>query len=209
MRVSVEPFECVPHRLGDEATGDGAAGFATRDQSCIRQNVEMLHDGGQRHRERPGKFTDRQAWLSGEPRHQRAPRRVGERGEGTVEAFGWKVNHVVYYSRARDHVKSAHFAATGTLAGDRGQLRAGAANQWHKVVDDSRQHPRSLPAAPKKATFAAELSPRCEISATHHKQRYLGARRRRGEGRLCPRPAANKGCSSRLRRTALTSISIG
>jgi len=56
----------------------------------------MLHDGRQRHRERPGEFAHRQALLLPvEPGKQGAPGRIGQRGEGPVEDGALMVNHNV------------------------------------------------------------------------------------------------------------------
>ena len=57
----------------------------------------MLHDGGQGHREGTGKVAHRHALLLVEPGKQRTARRVGEGGEGAVEARFLIVNHDVNY----------------------------------------------------------------------------------------------------------------
>lgn len=80
---------------------DGAPALVARDQAGIGEDVEMLHHRGQRHPERLGQFADRHAVVLVEPRQQRTPRRVGERGEHAVErgAFGgiFILNHEVKY----------------------------------------------------------------------------------------------------------------
>ena len=96
--VAIEPFHGVAHRLGLEPAGDDAAGFFARDEAGVRQHVEMLHDRRQRDRKRRAKLADREIRPLGEPHHQRAARRVSERGEGAVEGSGRKLNHVVKYS---------------------------------------------------------------------------------------------------------------
>ena len=98
MFVTIEPVEGVAHRLGIEPAGDGAPGLRPGDKPGARQHVEMLHHCRQRHREWRGEFADRQAGLGGKPHHQRAARRIGERGKGAVERGfrgGQKLNHMV------------------------------------------------------------------------------------------------------------------
>jgi hypothetical protein len=55
----------------------------------------MLHDRGQRHRERLRQLTDRKAFTIAEPRQQRAPGRIGKRGKGAVQNLLLILNHVV------------------------------------------------------------------------------------------------------------------
>jgi hypothetical protein len=45
----------------------------------------MLHDRGQRHRERLRQFADGKAFTVAEPRQQRAPGRIGQRGKGAIQ----------------------------------------------------------------------------------------------------------------------------
>jgi hypothetical protein len=93
--VAVEPVHRLLHWPGGQAAGHGAAGLRPRDQARIRQHVEMLHDCGQRHRKRLRQFAHRDAVALAEPRHQRPPGRVGERGKGPVQHFFAILNHVV------------------------------------------------------------------------------------------------------------------
>jgi hypothetical protein len=83
--VAVEPIHRLLHRPRREPARHDAAGLFARDQSGIRQHVEMLHDRGQRHCERLRQLADRKRVTVGEPREQRAPRRIGERGKGAVQ----------------------------------------------------------------------------------------------------------------------------
>ena len=64
----------------------------------MRQYVEMLHDRRQRHRKRRRQLANRGIRPLGEPHHERAPRRIGKRGESAVEGGGRKLNHVVKYN---------------------------------------------------------------------------------------------------------------
>ena len=90
-----EPVHRLLHGRRGELAGDGAPGLDPRDQPRVRQHVEMLHDGGQRHRERPREIAHRDGVFGIEPRQQRAPRRVGEGREGAVEGGSLIVNHRV------------------------------------------------------------------------------------------------------------------
>jgi hypothetical protein len=54
--VTVEPVHGVLHRGGGQLAGNGAACFLPRDQTGVRQHVEMLHDGGKRDGKPPGKL---------------------------------------------------------------------------------------------------------------------------------------------------------
>ncbi len=56
----------------------------------------MLHHGRQRHVERPGKIADREGRVRFlQPGKQRAPGRVGERGESAVQCGIVILNHKV------------------------------------------------------------------------------------------------------------------
>jgi hypothetical protein len=83
--VAVQPGKRLLHRLGGQPAGDDAAGLFARNQAGVRQHVEMLHDGGERHRKRLRQLADRDRGARRKPRQQRAPRRVGERGKGVVQ----------------------------------------------------------------------------------------------------------------------------
>jgi hypothetical protein len=77
--VAVQPGQRLLHRPGGQPAGDDAAGLLARDQTGVREHVEMLHDGGERHRKRLSQFADGDRVAGGKPSQQRAPRRVGER----------------------------------------------------------------------------------------------------------------------------------
>ena len=85
----------------------------------------MFHDCRQRQVERLGQRADRKIRLFGEPRDQRAARRVGERGEGAVERGGAKLNHVVKYRNGTRGVKPASVGVRGRGADELDAVGAG------------------------------------------------------------------------------------
>jgi hypothetical protein len=93
--VAIEPVHRLLHRIGGQPARDDAAGLGARDQAGIRQHVEMLHDRGQRHRKWLRQIADRDAVSPAKSRQQRPPRRVRERGKGTVEGLIVILNHMV------------------------------------------------------------------------------------------------------------------
>jgi hypothetical protein len=93
--VAIEPLHRLLHRLGSQPACDRASGLFARDQAGIRQHIEMFHDRGQRHRKRLRQFADRQAFAAAEPRQQRAPGWVRQRGKGAVQNVFLILNHVV------------------------------------------------------------------------------------------------------------------
>jgi len=107
-----EPREGVVQRRGREPAGDGASGLCARNQAGVGQDVEMLHDRRQRNVERRFQRADRKPGLAGEPQHQRAPRRVGQRRKGAIKGGGVKVNHVVNYSAALPSVNRSRHGGT-------------------------------------------------------------------------------------------------
>jgi len=93
--VAVQPIHRLLHRPGSQSARHDAAGFRARYQAGIRQHVEVLHDRGQRHRERLRQLADRNTVLALKPGQQCAPRRVRERGEGAVQGVIAILNHIV------------------------------------------------------------------------------------------------------------------
>jgi hypothetical protein len=93
--VAVEPVHRLLHRLGSQPARHRAAGLLARDQAGVRQHVEMLHDGGQRHRKGLREFADRNGFPRSKPRQQRAPGRIREGRKGAVQQFFSILNHVV------------------------------------------------------------------------------------------------------------------
>jgi hypothetical protein len=93
--VSPQPAHRLFQRRRCEAADDGAAGFGTRDQGCVRQHVEMLHDRWQRHRKRTGQVADGCAFPPAQLGYERAPRRIGERRENVIQIGVLILNHIV------------------------------------------------------------------------------------------------------------------
>jgi hypothetical protein len=93
--VAVEPVHRLLHRPGGQPARDRAAGLLPRDQAGVRQNVEMFHDRGQRHRKGLREFAHRKALAVAKPRHQRPPGWVGKRGKGAVQHVFLILNHLV------------------------------------------------------------------------------------------------------------------
>jgi hypothetical protein len=93
--VSPQPAHRLFQRRRCEAANDGAAGFGARDQGCLRQHVEMLHDRWQRHGKRTGQVADGCAFPFAQLRYERAPRRIGERRENVIQIGVLILNHVV------------------------------------------------------------------------------------------------------------------
>jgi hypothetical protein len=44
--IAIEPIHRLLHGFGSEMAGDGAPLLAARDETRIREHVEMLHHGG-------------------------------------------------------------------------------------------------------------------------------------------------------------------
>ncbi len=65
-------------------------------QACALQHQNVLRDGVQRYRERPGNFGDRGRPLC-ERGQDGAPRGVGDGCKDTVESFRAMFNHLVEY----------------------------------------------------------------------------------------------------------------
>ena len=83
--VAVEPLHGFLHRAGGELNRHSAPGLGARNQAGIGEHVEVLHHGGQRHRERLRQLADRNRVALGQPRKQRAAGRIREGREGAVE----------------------------------------------------------------------------------------------------------------------------
>jgi hypothetical protein len=93
--VAIEPVHRLLHRLGGQPARDRAAGLFARDQAGVRQHIKVLHDRGQRHRERLRQLADGQAFAVAKPRQQRPPGRIGQRSKGAVQNFLLILNHTV------------------------------------------------------------------------------------------------------------------
>jgi hypothetical protein len=99
--VAGEPLHGAFHGSGLQATPHGAAALGALDQVGPGQHVEVLHDRGQRHRERLGQLCHRLAVLPRQLLEDGPPRRVCQRGKRTIELFVLNVNHVVKYCVVR------------------------------------------------------------------------------------------------------------
>ncbi len=99
--VVIEPVHGLLHWGSGQLAGDGAADLAPCDQSGVRQDVEMFHDGGKRHRKRQRELAYRNAGAAIELREKRPPGRVGEGGKGAVERGVLILNHQVKYRSDR------------------------------------------------------------------------------------------------------------
>ena len=86
--VAVEPFIRFLHGPGLQPAGDNAAVLFARDQAGGGQHVEMFHHRRQGHGEGFGQFADRNGVGLAHARQQRPASRVGQGGEGAVEARG-------------------------------------------------------------------------------------------------------------------------
>jgi hypothetical protein len=93
--VSPQPGHRLLQRRRCEAADDGASGFGARDQGCVRQHVEMLHDRWQRHRKRAGQVADGSAVPLAQLGYECAPRRIGERRENVIQIGVLILNHIV------------------------------------------------------------------------------------------------------------------
>jgi len=93
--VAIEPVHRLLHRPRGQPARHHAAGFGARDEACIREHVEMLHDRGQRHRKWLRQLADRDGVPLAKPRQQRPPRRVREGGKSAVQHLLAILNHVV------------------------------------------------------------------------------------------------------------------
>jgi hypothetical protein len=93
--VAGKPEHGFFHRVGGDPAHDRAAGLPARDEPGVREDVEMLHDSGQRHGMRSRQLRHGQFLVFAKLRDDRAPGRIGKRGEGAVEAVLLILNHSV------------------------------------------------------------------------------------------------------------------
>ena len=100
------------HGCARELACDGAPDLVAREEARILENVEMLHDRRQRHREWLRQFADRHAVLLVEVRQKRAAGRIGEGAESPVERSVLILNHRVKYSGS-DRARQAPLARRG------------------------------------------------------------------------------------------------
>ena len=86
--VAVEPVSGFLHGPGLQPAGDGAAVLLADDEARLGEDADVLHHRRQGHRERFGQFADRNGVGFAHPRQQGPACRVGQSGEGAVEARG-------------------------------------------------------------------------------------------------------------------------
>jgi hypothetical protein len=82
--VTIEPIHRSSQRLALKAATHDAAGLAPLDQPGILEDAEVLHESGQRHRERIGEFADG-ALPAAQSCEHCAPRRIREGTEDDAE----------------------------------------------------------------------------------------------------------------------------
>ena len=95
--IAIEPIHGLLHRLGSKPARYRAPSLGAGDETGVRQDVEMLHDGGERDRKRARELAHRDVVALIKLRDQGAAGRVGERGEGAVEGSLLILNHIVKY----------------------------------------------------------------------------------------------------------------
>jgi len=113
--VSPQPGHRLFQRRRGEAADNGAAGFGTRDQGCVRQHVEMLHDRWQRHGERTGQVADGCAFSLAQLGYERAPRRIGERRENVIQFGVLILNHIVNNTTPARPCQASHRGSARAL----------------------------------------------------------------------------------------------
>jgi hypothetical protein len=93
--IECEPAHGLLHRTGRQLTGNRATLLGPRDESCCRQDIEMLHHRRQRDREGAGEIADRHPVLLAELRQQRPPHRIGQGGKYSIQGSLFILNHTV------------------------------------------------------------------------------------------------------------------
>ena len=90
--VPIEPFQRVLQRFALEAATHDAAGLPPLDQSSVLENAEVLHESGQRHRERVRELTHRMLAVA-QSREDRASGGIRQRTEDGAQRIVHIVNH--------------------------------------------------------------------------------------------------------------------
>src|SRR5690348_8808559 len=96
LAVPLDPGGLFFQRAHAEPAGSDAAGLFRSDERCPLQHANMLLHTREGHMELSGEVRDRSVGA-GELLQDAAPGRVGQRGEGSVEAGLVILNHVVQY----------------------------------------------------------------------------------------------------------------
>jgi hypothetical protein len=82
--IPFDPPRGAAQRIGREAAPPHAPVAADRGEPRALEHAQVLGHGGQRHRERVREIADG-GIAGGEPRQNRAPRRIRQRGKRPVE----------------------------------------------------------------------------------------------------------------------------
>ena len=82
----IEPIGRPLHRLGRQGAAHHPARFLTLDEPGVLEDLQVLRETGQGHREGARELGDWTA-AGGEQPHHLPARRVGERGEDRVEGL--------------------------------------------------------------------------------------------------------------------------
>src|SRR6516164_9796705 len=83
--VTLRPLRHIAQRCRLQAAGTRGPAPSTSDQACALEHLQMLGDRRLAHREGPRELHHARL-ARGEPGENGAARRVGERGEGVIEA---------------------------------------------------------------------------------------------------------------------------
>jgi hypothetical protein len=103
--VAHQPLHRFFHGRRRKAARNRAPRFLARNETRFREDVEVLHDSGQRHRERLRQRAHRKLVLLREAREQRTPCGVGKGREGAVQGVVFMLNHAVKHRKRAVEVK--------------------------------------------------------------------------------------------------------
>src|SRR6266566_2171864 len=90
--IALGPLDDLPQRRRLEPAGAPLCLAAARDEAGVLEHPEVLGDRGAAHRERRRELLDR-GRTGGEAREDRAPRRVGQGGEGGAQGVRCHVSN--------------------------------------------------------------------------------------------------------------------
>lgn len=93
----MEPLCGFFERRGAKPAAHGSACLVARHQAGVSEHADVLHDVRKRHGERHCELADAQGRRLRQPQQNRAPGRIGERRERSIELCGLKANHMVKY----------------------------------------------------------------------------------------------------------------
>lgn len=101
----MQPLRGFFERRGAKPAAHGSACLVARHQAGVGEHSDVLHDVGQRHGERHCKLADGQGRRFRQPQQNRAPGRIGEGRERSIELCRLIANHMVKYYGAASGVK--------------------------------------------------------------------------------------------------------